>query len=69
MRRQGKKLSLLFKLLAGIWILTMATISILQKNMDRELAISILIIGVSIAAIPLPIDISKIINNITGVKK
>lgn len=63
MRDTGKNLSLTFKMLAGLWVGTIATIKIISGTLEISEAKAILIIGVCIAAIPLPIDISKIINN------
>jgi len=67
--KPGKKMSLTFKMVAGIWVLFVSTVAIFNKTMSFEVAKSIMIIGVSIAALPLPIDISKIIEKFTGVKK
>lgn len=66
MKNTGKNLSLIFKLLSGLWMLTISTISIIMNNMTIDVALGIIIIGVAVANVCLPVDINKTISNIRG---
>ena len=63
MKKPGKYFSILCKILSLIWIVLSASHVVLNKDMNNETLLFIGGIGIIIANLAFPVDLSKIIIN------